>query len=71
MTETKARKLNVENIITFVVLFVASILGAHLAGIVKFDLAGLLAGLAFVGFVIFIGYLADKSGIARYLGWDK
>lgn len=71
MTENKVRKLNVENTITFVVLFVAFTLGAHLAGIVKFDLAGLLVGLAFVGFVIFIGYLADKSGVARYLGWNK
>lgn len=71
MTETKARKLNVENIITFVLVFVAFTLGAHLAGIVKFDIEGLLAGLAFMGFVIFMGYLAEKSGIARYLGWDK
>ncbi len=58
MTENKARKLNVENIITFVLIFVAFTLGAHLAGIVKFDIEGLLAGLAFVGFLIFIGYLA-------------
>jgi hypothetical protein len=61
MTETMARKLNVENVIT---------LGANLTGIIKFDIAGLLAGLVVFGFLIFIGYLADKSGIARYLGWD-
>lgn len=71
MTENQARKLNVENVITFVLIFVAFTLGAHLTGIVQFDIAGLLAGLAFIGFVIFIGYLADKSGIARYLGWNK
>lgn len=71
MIENKARKLNVENLITFVLIFAAFTLGAHLAGIVKFDIAGLLVGLAFVGFVIFIGYLADKSGVARYFGWNK
>ncbi len=71
MTENKARKLNVENIVTFVLVFVAITLGAHLTGILRFDIAGLLAGLAFMGFVIFMGYLADKSGVARYFGWDK
>jgi len=71
MTENKVRKLNVENIVTFVLVFVAITLGANLTGIFKFDIAGFLAGLAFVGFLIFIGYLADKSGVARYLGWDK
>lgn len=71
MIENKARKLNVENLITFVLIFAAFTLGAHLAGIVKFDIAGFLTGLAFVGFVIFIGYLADKSGVARYFGWNK
>ena len=70
MTENKA-KLNVENIVTFVLVFVAITLGAHLTGILKFDIAGLLAGLAFFGFLIFIGYLADKSGVARYFGWGK
>lgn len=60
MTENQARKLNVENIITFVLIFVAFTLGVHLAGIVKFDLAGLLVGLAFIGFVIFMGYLAGE-----------
>lgn len=70
MTETHARKLNVTNLVTFVLLFAAIILGAHLAGIVKFDLAGLLAGMAFFGFLIGIGYLAEKFGVARYLGWD-
>lgn len=71
MTENQARKLNVENIITFVLIFAAITLGAHLTGMIKFDIAGFLTALAFVGFVIFIGYLADKSGVARYLGWDK
>ena len=71
MTENQARKLNVENIITFVLIFAAFTLGGLLAGIIKFDIAGFLAGLAFIGFVIFLGYLADKSGIARYFKWDK
>ena len=66
MTETKARKLNVENIVTFVLVFVAITLGAHLTGMIKFDIAGLLAGLAFIGFLIFIGYLIHKSGLGRY-----
>ncbi len=66
MTENKARKLNVENIVTFVLIFVAITLGAHLAGIVIFDIAGFLAGLAFVGFLIFIGYFIHKSGLRRY-----
>lgn len=66
MIENKARKLNVENIITFVLLFAAFTLGAHLIGMIKFDIAGLLAGLAFVGFLIFIGYLIHKSGLEKY-----
>ena len=71
MTENQARKLNVENIITFILIFAAFTFGGLLAGIIQFDIAGLLAGLAFMGFVIFMGYLADKSGIAKYFGWDK
>lgn len=70
MIENKA-KLNVDNIKTFVLVFVAITLGAHLTRMIKFDIAGLLAGLAFIGFLIFIGYLAEKSGVAKYLGWDK
>jgi len=70
MTETMARKLNVENLLTVVSVFAVVTLGANLTGRIKFDIAGLLAGLAFFGFLIFIGYLADKSGAARYLGWD-
>ena len=65
------RKLNVCNLVTFILLFIAMMLGAILAGLLPPDPVGLLAGLAFVGFLIFIGYLADKSGVARYLGWDK
>lgn len=70
MTENQARKLNVTNLVTLVLLFAAIILGTHLAGIVKFTLAGLVAGLAVFGFLICIGYLAEKYGVARYLGWD-
>lgn len=70
MTETMARKLNVENLITVVSVFVVVTFGVNLTGIIKFDIAGLLAGLAVFGFLIFTGYLADKSGLARYLGWD-
>lgn len=47
------------------------ILGAIIAGIIPPDPVGILVGMAFIGFIVFIGYLADKSGIARYLGWDK
>ena len=71
MTENQERKLNVTNLVTLVLIFAAVTLGAHLAGILNFDLDGLLAGLVFVGFLIGIGYLADKSGVATYLGWDK
>jgi len=70
MTENQARKLNVKNLVTLALIFAAITLGAHLIGILTFDLAGLLAGLVFVGFLIGIGYLAEKSGVARYLGWD-
>ncbi|MFH0904073.1 MAG: hypothetical protein V1854_02645 [Methanobacteriota archaeon] len=65
------RKLNVHRLVTFILLFIAMTLGAILTGLLPPDPVGLLVGLAFVGFVIFIGYLADKSGVARYLGWDK
>ena len=66
MTENQVRKLNVENLINFVLIFIALTLGAHLTGMIKFDIAGLLAGLAFIGFLIFIGYLIHKSGLGRY-----
>ena len=68
MTENKARKLNVENIVTFVLIFAAFTLGGLLAGIIQFDIEGFLAGLAFVAFLVFIGYLADKSGISKIFG---
>ncbi len=71
MTENQTRKLNVTNFVTLVLIFAAITLGAHLAGRIQFDLSGLLAFLAFFGFLIGIGYLADKSGVATYLGWDK
>lgn len=70
MTETGERKLNVTNLVTLVLIFAAITLGAHLAGILQFDLAGLLAGLVFFGFLTGIGYLADKYGVAKYFGWD-
>ena len=70
MTETMVRKLNVKNTITFVLMVAVVTLWADLSGRIQFDIPGLLAGLVFVGFLIFIGYLADKSGLARYLGWD-
>lgn len=70
MDDTKS-KLNVNNLVTFILLFVVGLLGAHLSGILKFDIKGLLAGLVFMGTLIFIGYLADKFGVVRYSRWDK
>ena len=66
MTEKKARKLNVENLVTFLLVFIAITLGGLLAGIISFDIEGLLAGLGFIAFLIFIGYLIDKSGLGKY-----
>lgn len=74
MAESQAqvkRKLNVHNLVTFLLVFITIMLGAILAGYIPPDPWGLLAGLAFMGFLIFIGYLADMSGIARRLGWEK
>jgi len=71
MTETRARKLNVTNLVTLFLIFAVITLAADLAGMIQFDLAGLLAGLVFFGFLVGIGYLAEKFGVARYLGWDK
>lgn len=70
MTENQGRKLNVGNVITFVLISAVVTLGADLSGMIQFNLAGLLAGLVFVGFLVGIGYLAEKFGVARYLGWD-
>lgn len=71
MTETIVRKLNVKNTITFVLIVAVITLAADLSGRIQFDIPGILASLVFFGFLIGIGYLADKSGVATYLGWDK
>lgn len=67
MAEIK-RKLNVSNIIMFILTFVAITLGAILAGIIPFDPWGLLAGLVFVGFLVFIGFLIEWLGLGKYFG---
>jgi len=64
-------KLNVHNLVTFILLFIAMTLGAILTGYMPPDSWGLLAGLAFVGFLVLIGWWAEWSGLAKYLGWDR
>lgn len=65
------RKLNVHNLVTFIILFIAMILGGILSGYLPPDPWGFLTGLAFVGFMVFIGWWAEWSGLAKYLGWDR
>lgn len=63
------RKLNVHNLVTFILLFIAITLGAILTGLLPPDPWGLLTGLVFVGFLILIGWWAEWSGLAKFLGW--
>lgn len=69
MDEIK-NKLNVQNLITPILLVIVMLLGGVLSGIIVFDAVGFILSLIFIGILIFIGYLIDKSGITRYLGWD-
>lgn len=62
------RKLNVHNLVTFLLVFIVIMLGAILAGYIPPDPGGLLAGLAFVGFLIFIGWLIEFLGLGKYFG---
>lgn len=63
------RKLNVHNLVTFILLFIAITLGAILTGLLPPDPWGLLTGLVFVGFLILIGWWVEWSGLAKFLGW--
>ena len=70
MAEVK-RKLNVHNLVTFILLYIAMILGGIIAGIIPPDPVGILVSLAFIGFLLFIGIWIEWSGLAKYLGWDN
>lgn len=65
------RKLNVHNLVTFILLFITMMLGGILAGILPFDLLGILAGLVFICFLGFIGFLIEWSGIGKYFGGGR
>lgn len=64
-------KLNVHNLVTFILLFITMILFGILSGFIPFDIVGIMVGLAFVSFLVFIGWWAEWSGLAKYLGWDR
>ena len=65
------RKLNVHRLVTFILLFIAMMLGAILAGLIPPDPWGILAGLVFVGFLGFIGFLIEWSGMGKYFGGGR
>ena len=65
------RKLNVHNLVTFIILFITIMLGAIIAGIIPFDPWGILAGLVFIGFLGFIGFLIEWSGMGKYFGGGR
>lgn len=60
------RKLNIENLVTFILTWTVLTLGGILAGVIDFNIEGFLAGLAFIGILVFIGFLIDKSGLGKY-----
>lgn len=65
------RKLNVHNLVMFILLFIAMTLGAILTGVIPPDPVGFLVGLGFTGLMVLIGWWAEWSGLAKYLGWDR
>lgn len=64
-------KLNVHNLVTFILLFIAMILFGILSGFIPFDIVGIMVSLAFVSFLALIGFWIEWSGLAKYLGWDR
>jgi hypothetical protein len=65
------RKLNVHNLVTFIILFMVIILGGILAGVIPFDIMGILAGLVLMGFLGFIGFLIEWAGLGKYFGGGR
>ncbi len=65
------RKLNVHNLVTLIILYIALILGGILAGVIPFDIMGILASLVFMGFLGFIGFLIEWVGLGKYFGGGR
>lgn len=65
------RKLNVHNLVTFILLFIVMNLFGILSGFIPFDIVGILSGLAFFCFLAFIGFLIEWSGLGKYFGGDR